>query len=319
MNSVDIVKRVIEAERDALSQLRAAVPAQTNDVLDAIGKLKGRVILVGLGKSGIAGKKIAATFNSTGVPAIYLHPIEAMHGDLGIVSGEDIAICISNSGETDELLTLIPHFERLGILTISITSQADSTLAKISQVAIIMPRLQEADGWNLIPTCSTIAVLSFCDALAIAHLERRGLTADQFAEFHPGGSLGRKSFLRAQDLMLSGDAMPIVDNAMPLIKAIGTMSKGGLGCLLVSSDTESELGVFTDGDLRRLIEANREIANTTVGDVASLDPKSIESHQLASKALHLMEEHRIMVLVVTENDKLAGILHMHDLLRAGLA
>jgi arabinose-5-phosphate isomerase len=319
MSDLDIIRRVVAAERDALSRLIDAIPAQVGELLDQLERLTGRLIVVGLGKSGIAGRKIAATFNSTGVAAVYLHPSEAMHGDLGIVSSNDLAFCISHSGETDEVISLIPHFERLGVTSVSITSRADSTLAKLTQLALIVPHEMEADGWNLIPTCSTMVVLALCDALAIANLERCGFTVDQFAEVHPGGSLGRKSLLRVRDLMLTGDEIPLIDSGVPLSKAIETMSAGGLGCVLTKPNSNIWCNIFTDGDLRRLIASGVKLADVTIGQVATSNPKSIEAHELAAKALHLMEENRIMVLVVTDEGNVCGILHMHHVLRAGLA
>ncbi|QDS91730.1 Arabinose 5-phosphate isomerase KdsD [Roseimaritima multifibrata] len=319
MNDLDVIRRVLIAERDALSRLVDAIPDQVGELLDLLDGLAGRLIVVGLGKSGIAGRKVAATFNSTGVAAVYLHPSEALHGDLGIVSSDDIALCISHSGETDEVLSLIPHFERLGVTTVSITSRRESTLARRTHQALVVPHTGEADGWNLIPTCSTMVVLAICDALAISHLERRGFTADQFAGFHPGGSLGRKSLLRVRDLMLTEDAVPLIDYSTPLSTAIETMSSGGLGCILSRSEKDSQWSIFTDGDLRRLIASSVNLTDKTIGQVATANPKSIEAQELAAKALHLMEENRIMVLVVTEEGKNSGILHMHHVLRAGLA
>jgi len=278
---------------------------------------RGRVVVTGMGKSGHIAGKIAATLASTGTPAFFLHPAEAGHGDLGMITGSDVVLALSNSGETPEVVALLPHLKRLGVPLIVMTGKGDSTLSRSANVALDVAVEEEACPLNLAPTASTTASLAMGDALAVAVLEARGFTAQDFARSHPGGSLGRRLLLHVEDLMRTGAALPRVLPTAPLSAGLLEMSAKGLGMTVVVDAHERILGVFTDGDLRRVLETHTDIHATTMGAVMTAGPKTIGPRELAAEAVHLMELHRITALPVADaHGRLMGALNVHDLFRA---
>lgn len=280
---------------------------------------RGRIIVVGMGKSGHVGRKIAATLASTGSPAFFLHPAEAQHGDLGMVTREDVLLMLSNSGETQEVVALLPLFKRLGVATIAMTGRADSTLARHSLAVLDVSVDREACPLNLAPTASTTASLAMGDALALALLEARGVTAEDFARTHPSGALGRRLLLLVGDIMHTGGAIPRVDARTPLASALVTMTEKGLGLTAVVADDDTIEGIFTDGDLRRAMDRRADPHGTPVDQVMTRQPVTTTADTLASEALLLMERHRINALLVTDaNGRLAGVVNIHDLMRAGV-
>ncbi len=280
---------------------------------------KGRVVVIGMGKSGHVGSKIAATLASTGTPSFFVHPGEASHGDLGMIVREDAVLAISNSGETSEILTILPLIKRMGVPLVALTGKPASTLAKAADVHIDVSVAVEACPMNLAPTASTTATLVMGDALAVALLEARGFTPEDFAMSHPGGMLGRRLLLRVGDLMNTGDRIPKVGPDVNLSVALLEMTRKGLGMTAVVDGEGRALGLFTDGDLRRVIDANVDVRHAPITEVMTRGGKFIAADQLAAEAVHMMEKHKITVLMVLNPDrKLEGVLHMHDLLRAGV-
>ncbi|HTT41646.1 MAG TPA: KpsF/GutQ family sugar-phosphate isomerase [Steroidobacteraceae bacterium] len=280
---------------------------------------QGRVVVTGMGKSGHIAGKIAATLASTGTPAFFLHPAEAGHGDLGMITRTDAVLALSNSGETPELVLLLPHLKRLGVPLILMTGKPDSTLARAARVALDVSVPEEACPLNLAPTASTTATLAMGDALAVAVLEARGFTAQDFARSHPGGALGRKLLLHVEDLMRTGTAVPRITPEAPLSAGLLEMSRKGLGMTVVVDRHERILGVFTDGDLRRALDRQIDVHNTVMSAVMTSGAKSIGPRELAAAAAHLMEVHRITALPVADaHGKLIGALNVHDLMRAGV-
>jgi arabinose-5-phosphate isomerase len=270
-----------------------------------------------MGKSGHIGNKIAATLASTGTPAFFVHPGEASHGDLGMITKKDVVIALSNSGETDEIITLLPVIKRLNIPLISLTGNLNSTLAKSSTVTIDVSVSEEACPLGLAPTASTTATLAMGDALAIALLEARGFSAEDFAQAHPSGTLGRRLLLRVADIMHTGDEIPRVNEATLLKDALVEMTQKGLGTTAIVDENNHVIGIFTDGDVRRSFDDNADVHKTNVGGRMTRNCKTIDKEQLAAEALAIMENHKInALLVVDENNKLIGVLNMHDLLRA---
>jgi arabinose-5-phosphate isomerase len=280
---------------------------------------EGRVIVTGIGKSGHIARKIAATLASTGTPAFFLHPAEASHGDLGMITRIDAVLAVSNSGETPELLLLLPHLKRLGLALITMTGKTGSTLARAATVTLDVSVPEEACPLNLAPTASTTATLAMGDALAVALLEARGFTAVDFALSHPGGALGRRLFLRVEDVMRTGTALPRVHADTPLSEGLLEMSRKGLGMTVVVDAEEHILGVFTDGDLRRAFGRQLDVHAVTMRSVMTESCKSIGPRELAADGAHLMELHRITALPVVDADgRLIGAFNVHDLLRAGV-
>ena len=278
---------------------------------------QGRVVVTGMGKSGHIGSKIAATMASTGTPAFFVHPAEAAHGDLGMIVDHDIVIAISNSGESDEILAIIPALKRKNITLICITARPDSTMARHADIHITAAVSQEACPLGLAPTSSTTAVMALGDALAVALLRARAFTPDDFALSHPAGSLGKRLLLRVADIMHGGDALPAVVSGTLLKDAIVRMSEKGLGMLAVTDDTGRLKGVFTDGDLRRLFQQRDTFAGLTVNDIMHANPKTIAADKLATEALKHMQTNHVNGLLVTDSDGLlTGALNMHDLLMA---
>jgi arabinose-5-phosphate isomerase len=275
--------------------------------------------VTGLGKSGHVGGKIAATLASTGTPSFFLHAAEASHGDLGMISRGDVVVAISNSGETAELLALLPHLKRLGAPVIAITGGQDSTLARDAAVNLDVSVSEEACPHNLAPTASTTATLAMGDALAIALLEARGFTPEDFARSHPGGSLGRRLLLHVSDVMRQGDDLPRVTADTPLGAGLLEMSRKGLGLTVVVDAEDRVVGIFTDGDLRRVLDRQIDLHASTMQTVMNANPRHIGPQALAAEAVNLMEQHRITALpVVDAEGRLVGALNIHDLLRAGV-
>jgi arabinose-5-phosphate isomerase len=319
--SSDIAKKVLKTEGDAVYGLIDKLDEGFDRAVDIIYSSTGRVIVTGMGKSGLIGKKIAATLASTGTPAFFMHPAEASHGDLGMVTAEDVVIAISNSGETDELTGLIPFLKRFDIRLISMTGKSDSTLAKISDVNLDVSVAEEACPLGIVPTASTTASLAMGDALAVALLIKRGFDEKDFASFHPSGSLGKKLLIKVRDLMHSGDALPFVSPDAPMITAVVEISSGRLGIALVTDQEGKMLGVITDGDIRRGVEKwGKVFFDMTAADVMTRNPRIITGNELAAKALSIMERFSITVLVVPdEENRVEGIIHLHDILKKGIA
>jgi arabinose-5-phosphate isomerase len=279
----------------------------------------GRVVVTGMGKSGHIAGKIAATLASTGTPAFFLHPAEAGHGDLGMITRADVVLALTNSGETPELVLLLPHLKRLGVPLIVMSGKADSSLARAARVLLDVGVPEEACPLNLAPTASTTATLAMGDALAVAVLEARGFTRQDFAHSHPGGALGRRLLLHVEDLMRTGDAVPRVAADAHLSAGLIEMSRKGLGMTVVVDAADRILGVFTDGDLRRALDRKIDVHTTVMSAVMTKGPKSIGPRELAAEAVHLMELHRITALPVADaQGHLVGALNVHDLLRAGV-
>jgi arabinose-5-phosphate isomerase len=324
MGTDDIIalgRRVVTIETDALARLGASLDASFATAVRLLFECRGRVIVSGIGKSGIIARKIVATMNSTGTAAIYLHPADAIHGDLGMVRGEDVVLLLSKSGNTDELRQIVPIFRRIGVRVISILGNIDASLAlaQASDVVLDASVREEACPHNLAPTASTTAALAMGDALAVALLELRDFTAEDFAMFHPGGALGRRLLLRVGELMTRGDAMPVVHRSVPLKDAILSITSHRLGATCVVDDAGVLAGIITDGDLRRLLERDTDLKNLLAVDVMSTRPKVIFPHTLAAAALEIMEEHKITQLVVVDAHRApVGIVHMHDLVQLGL-
>ena len=310
--------RTIKMEVEAVGLLSSRVDQQFSIACETILACQGRVIVTGMGKSGHIGNKIAATLASTGTPAFFVHPGEASHGDLGMITKTDVVIAISNSGNTNEIVTLLPLIARLGIPLISMTGDEQSQLAKAACANLNVSVTIEACPLNLAPTTSTTVTLVMGDALAIALLEARGFNAEDFAFSHPSGALGRKLLLRVKDIMHEGDQIPVVTADKTLQDALIEMTQKGLGMTTIMSNDAKLVGIFTDGDLRRIIDLKVDFATTSVSDVMSADPKTIPQNMLAAEALTIMEKASITALIVEEEDHITGVLHLHDILRAGV-
>ena len=312
-----LANETFEIEARALLALRGRQGEGFARAVLALLQCRGRVIVMGMGKSGHVGRKIAATLASTGTPAYFVHPGEASHGDLGMVTSGDVVLAISNSGESDELAAILPAIRRLGVTLIAMTGNTDSTLAGHADMVISSAVDQEACPLNLAPTASTTAQMALGDALAVAALDARGFRAEDFARSHPGGSLGRKLLMHVSDLMRGGDAVPSVNISAPFTAMVREMSAKGLGLTAVVDDQSRVAGIFTDGDLRRLVERDADWRSLGAKDVMRSAPKTIVDSALAVEAADLMEEHRITsVLVVDADGRLVGAVNSNDLLRA---
>ncbi|MBC7002440.1 KpsF/GutQ family sugar-phosphate isomerase [Photobacterium sp. BZF1] len=314
----EIGRKVIEIEAEALHGLTHYINGSFTQACQLIHECNGKVIVMGMGKSGHIGNKIAATLASTGTPAFFVHPGEASHGDLGMIEKGDVVLAISNSGEASEVLTLLPVIKRLGIPLISMTGKPESSMAQLSQIHLQITVNKEACPLNLAPTSSTTATLAMGDALAIALMEARGFTADDFALSHPGGALGRKLLLRISDIMHTGERLPLVGEEALIKDALLEVSRKGLGMTAIIDKDQQLLGIFTDGDLRRLLDNRVDIHSTTIGAVMTRNPATISADVLAAEGLKLLEDRKISGLLVTDNGKLVGALNMHDLLKAGV-
>ncbi len=317
-DSLDVAYRVIDQEIEALKKLRRSLDENFQKAVELILSRPGRVIVTGLGKSGAIGRKIAATMASTGTASYFLHASEGLHGDLGIVHKDDVVICLSKSGNTDELNVLLPVFHKLGVPIIAITSNLDSVLAKHSQVVLNIGVREEACPHDLAPTSSTTAMVVLGDALSIALLEKRHFTREDFAFLHPAGSLGRRLLIRVDDLMETGERVPYVAPEAKMKEAVLQMaSKRGI-CMVVNPQMRI-LGVITTGDLNRLVERTEHFFHIPVTEVMNPNPKIIRSKTLAYTAYKKMEEYRIIAMpVIDEDEKLIGVIHLHDIMRAGI-
>ena len=312
-------QKVIELENQAISALSAHIDQSFCEAGEILLNCTGRVVVVGMGKSGHIGGKIAATLASTGTPAFFVHPGEASHGDLGMITVKDVVIAISNSGETSEILTILPMIKRMDVKLIAFTGNQQSTLAKQADVAINVGVDKEACPLNLAPTSSTTATLVMGDALAVALLETRGFTEEDFARSHPGGALGKRLLLYVEDLMHQGSAIPLIDESASLSEALLEMTGKGLGMTAITSKDKKLAGIFTDGDLRRALNESTDIANTRIGHVMTRNPVTGRADMLAAEAVALMENRKISGLVVVDKDNsVIGALNMHDLLKAGV-
>lgn len=315
-----IAQRTIQMEAEAVLALAQQIDEQFSEACQLILNSPGRVVVTGIGKSGHIGRKIAATLASTGTPALFMHPSEASHGDLGMITRQDVVLSLSNSGETQEVLALLPSIRRLGIAAIAITGNPKSTLAREANAHLHSGVAQEACPLNLAPTSSTTTALVLGDALAIALLEARGFTAEDFAFSHPGGSLGRKLLLKVKDLMHTGRAIPSVAPHASLAEAIAEMTARGLGMTTIQNEQHQLLGVFTDGDLRRSVAQGVALEQQQLSALPHGPGTTIAANALAEQALFVMESKQITALVVLDAEQsVVGILHLHDLLRAGLS
>lgn len=314
-------RRVLDVEARAILDMAGRLDEGFARAVEIIHESRGRVIVTGMGKSGLVGKKIASTLASTGTPAFSLHPAEASHGDLGMVTAHDVMLAISNSGETEEVVGLVPHLKRFSVKLIAMTGNKGSSLARASEAVLDIAVRDEACPWGIVPTASTTAALAMGDALAVALLTKRGFKEDDFAAFHPRGSIGKKLLIKVSDLMHSGDAMPRVALDAPMTEAVVEMSAGRLGLTTVLDGGGSLAGVITDGDLRRGIQKwGQRFFEMKAGEVMSKNPKTISADELAAKALSIMEGHSITALVVQGLDgKPGGVIHIHDILKEGIA
>lgn len=310
-------KRTIQLEKQAVAELIDRLDDNFIKACELILAGTGRVVVTGMGKSGHVGHKIAATLASTGTPAFFVHPGEASHGDMGMIQPEDIVIALSNSGETHEVTSLLPLLQRMGSKLISITGNPNSTLAQAADAHLDAGVQQEACPLNLAPTSSTTCALVMGDTLAVALLEARGFTAEDFAFSHPGGSLGRRLLLKVGDIMHKGAEVPAVQPSTPLTQALYEITSKGLGMTTVQQDGQL-LGIFTDGDLRRALDQNLDIRTLTIADVMTVGAKTTQANLLAAAALKQMQDHKITSLVVQDNDQVVGVLTMHNLLQAGV-
>ena len=318
-NHAASAQRTIRMEADAVAALEGRIGEDFERACDYLLAVEGRVIVTGMGKSGHIASKIAATLASTGTPAFFVHPGEASHGDMGMITSADAVIALSNSGAVPEVITLLPLLKRLGIPLISMTGNESSALAEASDVHLNTGVETEACPLDLAPTSSTTTALVMGDALAIALLEARGFTADDFAFSHPGGTLGKKLLLKVADVMRSGDALPRVSTSTPLADALLEISNKGLGMTTVTDDHGALAGIFTDGDLRRALDDRIDLKGTSIGTLMTTGAKTATDDMLAAEALRIMEENEISSLVVLEDRQIKGVIHLVDLLHAGLA
>jgi arabinose-5-phosphate isomerase len=311
-----LAARVLRLEAEGILGLVPRLDERFLQALHLLRDCQGRVVVTGIGKSGIVGRKVAATLASVGTPALFLHPAEGVHGDIGMVARGDVVLAISNSGETDEVLTIIPAIKRLGVPLIVLTGSPESTIARNADVVLDVSVAEEACPVTLVPTSSTTAALAMGDALAVTLLELRGITPEDFAVFHPGGNLGRR-FLKVAYLMHVGEAVPVVREATGMREVILEMTGKRLGATSVVDDNGALVGIITDGDLRRAFQRDPEIFGRTARDTMSRNPKTIGPEELAVKALAVMESHAITQLLIVDGQRHpAGIIHLHDILRA---
>ncbi len=318
-NLLRLARQVLETEAAAITALVPRLDEHFTAACRLLLACRGRVVVMGMGKSGHVANKIAATLASTGTPAFYVHPGEASHGDMGMITGEDVVLALSNSGETGELIIILPLIKRLGVKLVALTGQSNSTLAKAADVNLDVSVAQEACPLNLAPTASTTAALAMGDALAVSLLSTRGFTEEDFARSHPGGSLGRRLLLRVQDIMHTGETVPAVAEGALLSQALVEMTRKGLGMTAIVDPRNRVAGIFTDGDLRRTLEKEVNVHRTKIDEVMTRHCTTVVPETLAGEALHLMESHKFnALLVVDTSGVLVGALNMHDLLRAGV-
>jgi len=316
-NPIDIAKQVLKLEADSISHVLTQLDDNFQTAIDLIFKSKGRVLVLGIGKSGHIGKKIAATLASTGQPSFFIHPTEAVHGDLGMMVHGDICLMISHTGNTSELLDTIPAIKRFGLPIISITSNPDSRLARHSDIVLNTHVKQEACPFNLAPTNSTTVTLALGDAIAICLLKLRGFKQEHFAMRHPGGILGKRLLTKVCDVMITKD-LPINREKDSFRDALATMTKGRQGVTIITDDNCRCVGILTDGDLRRALERYDKVSDITLGSIYTKNPRTISPDTLATEALKRMQDHKITSLVVLDEDRIVGIIHIHHLIEQGL-
>jgi arabinose-5-phosphate isomerase len=314
----ELARRVLELEAQGILAVVAKLDGRFADAVRLLHACAGRVIVTGMGKSGLIGRKIAATLASTGTPAYFLHPAEGVHGDLGMLARGDVLLALSNSGETDELLAILPGVKRLGVPTVLLTGRPESALARMCEVVLDVAVPQEACPMNLAPTSSTTAALAMGDALAMALLELRGLRPEDYAELHPRGALGWRSLVRVRDLMHTGDGIPVVGGDAMMKDVVEEMTAKRLGMTTVVDDQGILVGVITDGDLRRLMRLGEPVAAQRARDIATRTPKTVQADAMAADALTLMETSGPItsLVVVDAGGRPAGVIHLHDILRA---
>ncbi len=318
-NLISIAKDVFTIEADAISKLKERINGNMTEAVDLIAKSRGRVIVTGMGKSGLVGKKIAATLSSTGTPSYFLHPAESTHGDSGIITREDIVIAISNSGETSELIQLLPLIKRFEVPLICFVGKVSSTLAEKSDIVFDISVEKEACPLGKAPTASTTATLAMGDALAICLLKAKGFSEEDFLLYHPSGALGKGTLYNVGELMQK-DNLPIAKENDSFISVVDLISQKQLGCAIIVDKEERMSGILTDGDIRRILLRYPDMARLSIKEVMSRKPKTIKAQELAAKALAIMEKHSITSLAVCDADeKPIGLIHIHDLLKAGVA
>ena len=313
---IEEANKVLDIEARSILNLKKIIKEDFVELVKIIMESKGRIIVSGVGKSGLVGKKIAATLSSTGTPSFFVHAGEALHGDLGMITAEDILIAISNSGETEEVLALIPSLRRIGAKLVAFTGSRESSLARYADLSIIAAVEEEASPYGLAPTASTTAIMALGDALAITLSSLRGFTAEDFALFHPGGSLGRRLLTRVKDIIDGRDINPVVDTETSVKQALFTMTKSRMGSTSVVDEKGHLVGIITDGDIRRLLEKSVDFLYNPVRQVMTKNPVTISPDKLATEALKLMEDREINDLPVVENNKPVAMLNLQDLIRA---
>ena len=315
---IDVANRVLDIESAAIKDLKGTLNKSFVEACEACGNCKGKIIVMGLGKSGHIADKIAATFASTGTPAFFIHPSEAIHGDLGMIDKEDIVLILSYSGETEEIVSLIPIIKNMGITIIALTGNQKSKLSKEATINLNVEVKEEACPMNLAPTASTTAALAMGDAIAVALLEKKGFTKEDFAKSHPGGVLGKKLLLSLGDIMHEGDEIPIVYETDKLASGLIEMSEKALGMTAVLNNDNDLVGIFTDGDLRRTLENKVDIQSTYMKKVMKKDPYTMSAETLAYNAVAIIQEMKITSLLIVKDKKVIGALNIHDLFRAGV-
>lgn len=315
----NIARQVLTVERDALSSLIRRIGPGFNRIIDEMARIKGRVIVTGMGKPGFVAQKISATLSSTGTPSLYLHPAEAIHGDLGRVTKDDLILALSNSGETDEIVRILPIIKKIGATLVAMTGNARSALARCADHVIDVSVKREACSLGLAPTTSTTAMLAMGDALAVALLERKGFKEKDFAFYHPGGILGKRLLLRVEDIMRKGSQHPVVSEKTPVKKVLLAITRARAGCASVVDGKGRLSGIFTDGDLRRHLEADAGLIDRRVGDVMTAKPTVISKERLAAEAFDIMRSRKIDEIPVVDRDGYpVGLVDVQDLLKAGL-
>tara|TARA_X000000368_G_scaffold412777_1_gene399704 strand:- start:207 stop:1172 length:966 start_codon:yes stop_codon:yes gene_type:complete len=315
---LESAKRTLKIESEGINRLLENLDENFNDVCEDLLNCKGRIVTLGVGKSGHIANKISATLSSTGSSSFFVNAAEALHGDLGSITSEDIVIIFSHSGESQEIIDILPSLKNIGCGIFSITGSKESKISKESKLNLSTEIVEEACPNNLAPTTSTTASLALGDAIAVAILEAKGFTSDDFAKSHPGGKLGKRLLLKVSDIMHTGEAFPSVNEDEILVNSLMKMTEKGLGILVVLDESKNLSGVFTDGDLRRCINQDKNIKTTKVSEVMSKSTKTINRNVLAFEASKIMENHNIYSLVVMDDDKPIGVLRMHDLLQTGL-
>ena len=315
---IDVANRVLDIESAAIEDLKGGLNQSFVDACEACRNCKGKIIVMGLGKSGHIADKMAATFASTGTPAFFIHPSEAIHGDLGMIDKEDVVLILSYSGETEEIVSLIPIIKNMGITIIALTGNKKSKLSKEATINLNVEVKEEACPMNLAPTASTTAALAMGDAIAVALLEKKGFTKEDFAKSHPGGYLGKKLLLSLSDIMHEGDEIPIVYETDKVASGLIEMSEKALGMTAVLNNKSELVGIFTDGDLRRTLENKVDIQNTYMKEVMKKDPYVMSGETLAYNAVAIIQEMKITSLLIVKGKKVVGALNIHDLFRAGV-